>query len=84
MSKNSELWKEIDDAVVAGFVYHMEEISEMFGNPISRHYGTKIWFSGRVSSDQCQKIAHHIRKKYKIRVDYPTAYCLIIWHHDLI
>lgn len=79
MSKDSQFWKEIDDAVVSGYVYHMEDFFAVYGTPPTRHYGTKIWFTGNVTSIQCEKIARHIRQKYGFRVDYPTAFCLVVW-----
>lgn len=78
--RSSDLWKEIDDAVVQGFVYHLEEVCTTYGTAKIKHYGTKIWFNGRVNTEQCQKIADYIRKKYDLAVDHHTPFCVVVWH----
>jgi hypothetical protein len=80
MSKEHDLWREIDEAVVNGYVYHLEEVCETHGTSRICNYGTKIWFNGRVNAEQCQKIALYIRQKYDLKVDYHTEFCLVIWH----
>lgn len=80
MSKDYDLWKEIDDAVVGGFVYHLEEVCETYGTSKICHYGTRILFNGRVTTEQCQRIAEYIRVKYDLKVDSHTEFCLVIWH----
>jgi hypothetical protein len=82
MSRDKDLWKEIDDAVVEGFIYQLDEISQPYVTKSKRMYGTRVWFNGRVTSEQCEQVAHYIRKRYDLMVDQHLPFCLIIWHPD--
>jgi hypothetical protein len=77
MKREDLLWKEIDDAVVSGFVNQLDAVA--FDLP-TQMYGTRIWFNGRVSIKQCEKIAEYIRSTYDVRVDQQLPFCITIWH----
>lgn len=80
MSKLANMWKEIDDAVVAGFIRSMEDFSDEWGSVPMKRYGTKLTFDrNRVSHDQCREVANYIHKTYGFRVDCPFPFCVIIW-----
>lgn len=80
MKSTDHLWKEIDDAVVNGFIYQMEEISQKTSMSGPTMYGTRIWFNGRVTVDQCEKVANYIRNTYRMKVDQYLPFSLTIWN----
>ena len=79
MSNTDNLWKEIDGAIIAGYIHHMEEVSRQDKKTKKRIFGTKIWFSGRVSTEKYEKVAHYIRKNYQVNVDQNLPFCIVIW-----
>lgn len=79
MKREDQLWKEIDDAVVGGFVSQLDDVTQSVETK-HKMYGTRIWFNGRVSIKQCEKIAHYIRSTYEVKVDQQLPYCITIWH----
>ena len=81
MRQTSGLWKEIDDAVLGGFVAHMEEISKDSPSSYCRVYGTRIWFSTRVAPETYEKVVDHIRKNYQVKVEQPLPFCIVIWEN---
>lgn len=80
MKTTDRLWREIDDAVVNGFIYQMEDISQKSSMCGPTMHGTRIWFKGRVTVDQCEKIANYIRNTYKMKVDQYLPFSLTIWN----
>lgn len=79
MKREEQLWKEIDDAVVGGFVHQLDEVAQHVETK-NRMYGTRIWFNGRVSIKQCEAIAQYIRATYDVKVDQQLPFCITIWH----
>lgn len=79
MRPASNLWKEIDDAVVGGFVVHMDEITKESVQPHRRVYGTRIWFTSRIPLTIYENVVEHIRKNYDVLVEHPFPACIIIW-----
>lgn len=80
MKNHTDMWKELDDAVVAGFITHMEDFTGEWGRPLTKHYGTKIIFNGkRTTPASCRMVAEYIQNEYGFEVDCPFSYCVIIW-----
>lgn len=85
MKKQNDLWKEIDDAVVSGFISKMDEIKKVVDPHIDRKkciYGTRIFFNSMVTLDQMEKVAHYIRGTYHLRVEQSFPLFITIWHRS--
>ena len=80
MKDRSYLWKEIDDAVVAGFVSRMEEIMKDIPSKPYRIYGTRVWFRNLLTKETYEKVVFYINEKYQVKVEQPFSFCIVIWH----
>jgi hypothetical protein len=86
MRKDSvQLWLELEEAHLKGFIRRMEEVSEFLPNQTGmRVYGTRIWFHRWTPSKHLKKIGNYIRSAYNLKVNVETSFSLIVWDHPEI